>query len=595
MHHTEKLAQLRALMRENNVDSYIIPDTDPNMDEYVPDHWRIIAWLTGFTGSSATVVVSESFAGLWTDSRYLIQAENQLAGSGFVLVKALSSDNSSFMEWIAENIATGSTIALDGNTFSIARFRKLEKIASEKNIKINSDCNLISEIWNDRPSISSSPAFELDVAYCGKDRQTKIKEVREEMIRMKADYHLLTSPDDIMWLLNLRGQDVKFTPLLLSFAIIGIEQVLLFAEESKIPLRIAREFDKLGIVLLPYEEAAGMLTTIEEGSLILVSPSTTSAALYNSIPPKVKITEEISIPARFKAIRNKTEIDNLGKAMLKDGVALTRFFHWVETNCGSVPMSEMSLTEKMHHFRSSQENFISLSFGTIMAWNDHAALPHYNADKDCDSVIGQEGMLLVDSGSQYSEGTTDITRTISIGRPSEKIKKDFTLVLKGMIGIASVIFPEGTTGTQLDILARKALWENGLNYGHGTGHGVGFCLNVHEGPQSISPSAISGAKSPIMPGMIISDEPGIYRQGEYGIRTENLLLCHEHEETEFGKFLRFETMSLCYIDKSLVDLSLLDARERTWLNKYHAEVYEKLSPLLTAVEKDWLKEKTEEI
>jgi Xaa-Pro aminopeptidase len=583
-------------MKEGNIDACIIPDTDPNMDEYVPDHWRIISWLTGFTGSSATVLVTDGFAGLWTDSRYFIQAEEQLKGSAFELLKAASSgDATSFFAWISGNLPQGSTIGLNGNTFSLSKFRKLKSIASEKNIALNIDFDPVTEIWTDRPPLSKEPAFELDNAFCGKSREARLEEIRAEMKKMQVDYHLLTSPDDIMWLLNIRGRDVKFTPLLLSFAIIGTEQVLLFAEESKIPLRIAREFDKLGIVMLPYEEAAGMLTTIEEGSSILISPLSTSAAMFQAVPQKVKIIEDISIPARLKAVKNKIEIENLSKAMVKDGVALTRFFHWVETNCGYVPMSEMSLTEKLNHYRSAQENFISLSFSTIMAWNEHAALPHYNAVNDCDSVIGQEGLLLVDSGSHYFEGTTDITRTIAIGRPTELMKKDFTLVLKGMIGVASAIFPSGTTGTQLDILARKALWENGLNYGHGTGHGVGFCLNVHEGPQSISPSAATGTRSPFLPGMLTSDEPGIYREGQYGIRTENLLLCYEYEETEFGKFLKFETVSLCYIDKSLIDQSMLDAREKMWLNKYHTEVYDKLSPLLTPAESAWLREKTEAI
>jgi Xaa-Pro aminopeptidase len=592
-HSVEKLAQLRALMKENLIDAYIIPDTDPNMDEYVPDHWRIIAWLTGFTGSSATVVVTDSFAGLWTDSRYVVQAEGQLTGSGFSLVRQVSYEKNSFISWISENMQEGSTIGFNGNILSMMRYRKLKQAAREKSFSLNAECDLISELWKDRPALPSAMAFELDVLFCGRERLQKLNDVRAKMAEMKVDYHLLTSPDDIMWLLNIRGRDIKYSPLLLSFAIIGMEQMLLFAEEGKIPLKVARDLDKAGIVMLPYEEAAGMVTTLEPGSSLLVTPATTSAALFLAIPEKIKVVEDVSIPTRLKAVKNVTEIENIGKAMLKDGVALTKFFHWIEINAGSVPMSELSLTEKLNHIRAGQENFVCLSFSTIMAWNDHAALPHYNPSASSDAVIGQEGLLLVDSGSHYLEGTTDITRTVATGKPSEKQKKDFTLVLKGLISLSNAVFPEGTTGTQLDILARKALWENGINYGHGTGHGVGFCLNVHEGPENIGPSAASGAKSPVLPGMLISDEPGVYRQGEYGIRTENLILCYEHEETESGKFLRFETMSLCYIDKNLINVALLDQAEVSWLDKYHSDVYEKLSPFLTPEEKLWLKEKTD--
>jgi Xaa-Pro aminopeptidase len=377
----------------------------------------------------------------------------------------------------------------------------------------------------------------------------------------------------------------------LSFAIIDDTQILLFAQENKVPFKLAREFDNLGIILLPYEETAGMLSTLHSEFSILITPSTTSAELYNSIPKGMKIIEDISILSRMKSVKNTGEIESIGKAMIKDGIALTRFFFWIDQNLDTVPMSELSLTEKLTHFRSEQGNYLGASFSSIIAYKEHGALPHYSATSETDSVIGPDGILLVDSGGQYLDGTTDITRTITLGRPAEKQKSDFTLVLKGTINLAMAKFPAGTKGSQLDILARKALWEQGLNFGHGTGHGVGFCLNVHEGPQSISPAA-NDAKTFIEAGMLISDEPAIYREGEYGIRTENLILCYEDEETEFGKFLRFETVSLCYIDKNLIDFALLDKREIDWLNSYHSEVNEKLSPYLSKEEKDWLREKT---
>jgi Xaa-Pro aminopeptidase len=578
-------------MKENNIDAYIIPNSDPHLGENISDFWRINRWLTGFSGSASTVVVTQSFAGLWTDSRYFVQAEKQLAGSGFEPMKIVPSEKSDSLEWLAVNLESGNKIGLNGRTFSISRLRKLEGLTKEKGILIETDCDLISELWTDRPVASGSPAFDHPVSFCGKDRSVKISEVRAEMKRLNIDYHLLTAADDIMWLLNIRGNDLKYSPLLLSFAIIDDTQILLFAEENKIPFKLAREFDNLSIIILPYEEIEGMVSTLHAECSILLTPSTTSAGLYNSVPKGMRILEEISIPSRMKAVKNIGEIASIGKAMIKDGVALTRFFFWIEQNIDSVPMSELSLSEKLTHLRSEQENYLGPSFSAIIAYKEHGALPHYSSTSETDSVIGSDGILLVDSGGQYLDGTTDITRTIVIGRPTERQKKDFTLVLKGTINIAMAKFPSGTKGSQLDILARKALWEQGLNFGHGTGHGVGFCLNVHEGPQSISPAATDG-KIAIEAGMLISDEPAIYREGEYGIRIENLILCFEDEETEFGRFLKFDTVSLCYIDKNLIDFSLLDKREIDWLNSYHSEVYEKLSPCLSKEEKAWLKEKT---
>lgn len=594
MHHTiQKLADLRHLMKERAIDAYVIPTSDPHLGEYIPDYWRIIAWLTGFTGSAATVVITDNFAGLWTDSRYFVQAENQLKNSGFMFIKSIPSEKKDHIKWLAENLKPGSKIGIDGHIFSISQLRKLEAFTKEQNISIDIETDLISELWTDRPAMPGSPGFDHAVEFCGVGRDIKIKEVRAIMKSVNVDYHLLTSIDDIMWQLNIRGNDVKYSPLLTSFAIVGEEQILLFADENKIPLKIAREFDTLGIILLPYEETEGMLSTLSHVSSILINPEKTSASLYNSIPKGMKIKEDISIPTRLKAIKNKVEIENIGKVMVKDGVALTKFFFRIEQDADSVVMSEVSLAELINNLRSEQENFLCPSFSTIVAWNEHGALPHYSATPESDSIIGPAGLLLVDSGGQYLDGTTDITRTIVLGRATPQQKKDFTLVLKGTINLAMAKFPAGTKGYQLDLLARKALWENGLNYGHGTGHGVGYCLNVHEGPQSISPSAEADSKTIISPGMLISDEPGVYREGEYGIRIENLIICYEDEETEFGQFYRFDTVSLCYIDSSLIDNTLLTKKEIDWLNDYHSVVYDKLSPHLTAEEKRWLKSKTD--
>jgi Xaa-Pro aminopeptidase len=595
MNHAEKLTSLREAMKSKNVDIYIIPSTDPHLGEYVPDHWRIIDWLTGFTGSFAIVVITDSFAGLWTDSRYIIQAEKQLLDSGFILMKPDLVEKKDFIYWIKANINTGDRIALDGSIFSIEQTRKIEKSLKDKNVSFGFNCDLISGIWADRPPMPQSMAFDHSPTFCGKERSVKIAEVREQMKTKGVDYHLLTSIDDIMWLLNIRGNDIKYSPLLTSFAIVGEEQIMLFTDENKIPLKLASEFDRLEIVILPYEETAAILSALSSDSSILLNPLTASCTLFNSIQDGMRITEDISIPTRLKAVKNKVEISNIGKVMIKDGVALTRFFFWLDQNLGSVPLSEISLGEKLNSLRSENENYLGPSFSTIVAYNEHGALPHYSASTESDFLLESGGILLVDSGGQYLDGTTDITRTVALGKPTDRQKRDFSLVLKGAINLAMAKFPAGTKGCQLDLLARKALWENGLNYGHGTGHGVGFCANVHEGPQNISPGSDTDSKTVIEPGMLVSDEPAVYREGEYGIRIENLLLCFEDEETEFGKFLKFDTVSLCFIDNSLIDISLLNQNEIDWLNSYHAEVYEKLSPNLTNSEKVWLRKKTESL
>jgi Xaa-Pro aminopeptidase len=589
---SDKLALLRAAMKEKAIDVYLLLSTDPHLGEYIPDHWRIISWLIGFTGSAASVLVTESFAGLWTDSRYYIQARSQLQGSGFQLMLPSLNEIKDYTGWLESNLTDGAALAVDGRTISIAGLRRIERLLAGKKIIYNTHDDLISGIWEDRPPMPLSVAFDLPVIYSGKERESKIAEVRSIMKKRDTGYQLLTSTDDIMWLLNIRGNDIRYSPLLICFAIVGEEQILLFIDEDKIPYKLAAEFDRSGIVILPYEETAAVLSTLPAGHSILINPLTTSAGLFNSIPPGMRIIEELTIPSLLKSVKNRVEIENIGRAMIKDGIALTRFFFWLENESETESLTELSLADKLLSFRAEQEDFLGPSFSSIIAFGEHGALPHYTATADTDSKIGQEGILLIDSGGQYLNGTTDITRTIALGRPTAKQVKDFTLVLKGNIGLAMAKVPAGTRGIQLDILARKALWEYGLNYGHGTGHGVGFCLNVHEGPQSISPSESAGSKTIIEPGMLISDEPAIYREGEYGIRIENLILCYEDEESEFGRFLRFDTMSLCYIDRSLIDVSLLEKKEIAWLNSYHSLVYEKLSPLLTEAGKEWLKEKT---
>jgi Xaa-Pro aminopeptidase len=590
-----RLAKVRALMKERDIDAYIILNTDPHLGEYIPGHWRIVQWLTGFTGSSAVVIIAKKFAGLWTDSRYFIQAEEQLSGSGFSLKKLNVTSEPIWLEWLGENMKRGSCIGVDGRIFSMDYLGKLKKILGKNKVRIDLECDLISEIWTERPPMPDSIAFDHNIIFCGKERKDKITEVREQMIKMRVDSHLLTSPDDIMWLLNIRGNDLEYSPLILAFAIVTQDQILLFSEEKKIPLKLASEFDRIDITILPYVEISLILSRLKKGSFLLLTPETTNSSLFNSIQEGVNIVKDISIPTHLKAVKNSIEIENIRKVMTKDGAALTKFLFWLEKNVGNNTITELSAAGKLLEFRLQQSDCIGSSFSTIAAYKEHGALVHYSPSTGSNSDLRAEGIFLIDSGGQYLDGTTDITRTVTLGKPNHVQKSDFTLVLKGMIDLAISKYPVGTKGFQLDVLARKALWDNGLNYGHGTGHGVGFFLNVHEGPYSIGTCSSESNKFPLEPGIIISDEPAIYRAGEYGIRTENLLLVFEDEKNDFGHFLKFETLSLCYIDTALIEKSLLDQLELKWLNSYHSIVYEKLSPLLTDEEKKWLKVKTKEI
>jgi Xaa-Pro aminopeptidase len=587
-----RLADMRVLMKKKRIDALVVPSSDPHLGEYVPDHWRIIRWLTGFTGSAGTVVITRSFAGLWTDSRYFMQAEQQLAGSGFSLVKLRIPHTPEHIDWLREKMRKGETLALDGRLVSAGQVRLIESALSPAGVKINIKADLVTPFWHDRPALPPGSAFVLPLKYAGEKRLDKIARVRARMDEMHADYHLLTAVDDIMWLLNIRGRDLKYSPLLLSFAIVSHDQVLFFADEEKIPRELKASFDNEGIVLLPYDTVADVLHSLAGGSSLLLSPSTVSAALRGAVPAGVKIIEEVSIPTRLKAVRNRTEIKNLMEVMIRDGVALTRFFHWLEKHIGRETITELSASAILESFRAEEKGFTGPSFATIAAYNGHAALPHYTPDSSTDAVLAKQGIFLLDSGGQYYGGTTDITRTVALGRPSAAMKKDFTLALRGTISLAMARFPFGTRGYQIEVLARKALWDNCLNYGHGTGHGVGSFLNVHEGPQTIGSAASGDMKTFIEPGMLISDEPAMYRPGQYGFRTENLLLCADDCETDYGRFLKFETVTLCYIDRRLIDQRLLDGNELKWLNDYHETVYRLLGRRLEPAVRKWLREKT---
>jgi len=590
--HVKRRAGVRALMKKKKLDALVIPSSDPHLGEYVPDHWRVIRWLTGFTGSAGNVVITRTFAGLWTDSRYFIQAEEQLAGSGFELVKLKVPHTPEHIDWLKGKARKGWKVGVDGRLISAGIMRLLESSLKEAGASLNLRADLVTPVWNDRPALPAGEAFELDVRYAGLTRKEKIERVREVMAGMNADYQLLTATDDIMWLLNLRGNDVKYCPLLLSFAIVSRDQVILFAVEDKIPGRVRAALDRDGVVLLPYDTVTSVLSHLEDGSVLLLSPSTTSAALFRSIPRRIKTVEDLSIPTRMKAVKNSTELKNLRKVMVQDGVVLTRFFHWLEKAVGKEHLTETGAAARIDSMRGELEGCTGPSFSTIAAYNAHAALPHYVPDASTDAALGKKGIFLLDSGGQYFGGTTDITRTVAMGKPDASMKRDFTLALRGTIDLAMARFPRGTKGYQLDILARKPLWDNYMNYGHGTGHGVGSFLNVHEGPQTVGSGATGDMKTSLEPGMVISDEPAFYRPGLYGFRTENLLVCTEDRESEYGSFLSFETVTLCYIDPELIDISLLDDSELKWLNDYHERVFVSLSKYLEPELQKWLRDKT---
>lgn len=590
MNINQRIVSLRQEMKKKNVDAFLIPSSDPHQSEYVAAHWQARKWISGFTGSAGIVVVTDNHAGLWTDSRYFLQAEDELTDSDLVLQKQKIPHAPEHLAWLKENLPAGSVVGCDGKLFSIDQIRNLEKSFEEKDIALDYNQDLISPIWNERPPLPDNLIFEHQLKFAGKSRQKKLNEIRGIMKQKNANYHLVTTLDDIAWIFNIRSNDVECNPVSIAFAVVGLEQAFLFIDEVKIPGDLRKKFSEDHIQILPYTAIQSFLKNMSEEDMILIDPARTSIILFNDIQnAEVAFYKTISTP--LKAIKNETEISHINNVMRKDAVALVRLFRWLENMLPQRSVPETEVAEKLDGFRNEQDFYHGESFAAIVGYNANGAIIHYHALPDKCAMIKNEGILLLDSGGQYTDGTTDITRTIAIGKPSEEQKRNFTLVLKGHIDLAMVKFPYGTRGNQMEILARKALWDHGLNYSHGTGHGVGFFLNVHEGPQALGTGATAKAATVFEPGMLTSNEPGFYKTGEYGIRTENLVVVVEDQETDFGRFLKFDTVTLFPIDLNLVEASLLDKKEIDWLNEYHQRVYEKVSPLLNEEEKSWLKEK----
>ena len=590
----ERIAALREAMKQHKIDAYIIPTSDPHMSEYPADCWKYREWISGFTGSAGTVIITADKAGLWTDSRYFLQASTQLEGTGIELFKMMLPETPTIPEFLTHELKEGQTVGLNGETYSLADARSLEKALAEKEIKLNTNASLIDPIWKERPAIPEAPMFEMPVELSGKSTEDKLIDINKMLHKAGADCTILSALDEVAWTFNIRGTDVAYNPVVISYAFVSEKESVLFMNPKKIPAEIAEHLKKEGVTLADYGMLATFLSRLPERTRVFIDSKRTNVAIYNALPKSSILIEGTSPANHLKSIKNETEIKGFRNAVLKDGIAMTKFYFWLEKMLkAGEKVTELSAAAKLTALRSEQPQYVMDSFASISSYGPHGAVVHYSPTPETDTELKTDSLYLLDSGAQYLDGTTDITRTIALcDEPSEQMKKDFTRALKGTIGIAKCKFPAGIRGCLIDAFARKALWDAGINYLHGTCHGIGHCLNVHEGPQSIRME-----ENPVIlePGMVMSDEPAIYRPGEYGIRTENMILIREDSETEFGKFLGFETLTLCYIDTKLVIPSMLSVREHAWLNKYHQMVYDLVSPHLTEEEKAWLKEKTAEI
>lgn len=588
MNYIEKLASIRQLMKEKGVDAYIIPSSDPHISEYLPDRYKCIKWTSGFTGSAGTLVITEDFAGLWTDARYFVQANEQLAGSGFELVKLQVQGKAEYVTWLGKKLEKGNTVAFDGNLAAVAVAQTVQQELEPLGIQVDGHLDLLDPIWEGRPALPTEPAYLIGVETTGESTADKIKRIKTQMQDKRVEAHFVSSLDDLAWILNIRGNDVHCNPVVLGFLLITTDKNTLYIQSGKLAEADVASLKQSGVEVADYEKAFEVVQTIS-ANRILLDPKRTCFAIYDAVPANVDIVEDMNPSTWFKSMKNEVEVAHTRNAMVKDGVALTKFFKWLEENVKTGELSEISIAEELQGIRAASEGFVDISFDTIAGYKEHGALPHYKATDDSNSTLLQEGLLLVDSGGQYKDGTTDITRVVSLGNITDAERQDYTIVLKGTIEGSQAIFPRGTKGYSIDAITRRPIWETLRNYGHGTGHGVGFFLNVHEGPQVFNMAAVD---IPVEPGMISSIEPGLYREGEYGIRIENLVLSKVIDSNQFGEFMDFETLTICYIATDLVDKSLLEEKHINWLNDYNAWVFEKLSPSLSAEEQAWLKEKT---
>ena len=582
-----RLALLREAMKQQGISACIIPGTDPHAGEYIAEYWKERQWISGFDGSAGTAVVTLNGAGLWTDSRYFLHAAEQLEGTGIELMKQGLPETLEILPWLATQLKAGEKVGVNSQMFSLNGYASMKTELKMNELELVS-IDLSAKVWIDRPSLPLNPFFVFDTQYAGKSTTEKLTLVRAEMKKAHAEVFVVSALDDIAWLFNIRGNDVDYNPVVIAYALVENGKATLFIAPEKLTQETSVYLQNQGVTVASYLAIYDELKQLSPSKSVLVDGGKLNQALFESIPTGCAIRNTMSPVFKLKSIKNEVEMDGIRCAMVKDGVALTRFFIWLEENLKTDTLSEISVSDKLREFRSEQENFVGESFGTIAGYAGHGAIVHYSATPESDIKLKTENIFLLDSGGQYLDGTTDITRTVALGTPTVQQKVDFTLVLKGHIALSTAIFPVGTRGSQLDILARKAMWDLGLNYGHGTGHGVGHFLNVHEGPQNIRMD-----ENPVVlqAGMFMSNEPGLYRTNQYGIRTENLIHVVPAQKTDFGQFLKFETVTLYPIDQVLIDIDLLTDAEIEWLNGYHKKVYDSIAPKLTGDEREWLNRK----
>ena len=585
-----RIAALRDMMVKHGIAACLVPTADPHLSEYLPAHWQAREWLSGFDGSAGTLLVTAKDAGLWTDSRYFSQAEQQLAGSGIALMKQRVSHAPEHLTWLQQHLHQGDAVAIAGDSVSVATQRQIERLLSSAGATLRVDLDLPGMVWTDRPALPHAPVFEHPLSYAGTSRADKFEKLRNAMRKQHATHHLVSSLDDVAWLTNLRGSDVECNPVFLAHLLVEASgQATLFVDRDKLKDDLVVALQADGIRIANYVTLGDALGELKAGDTLLFDPGRVVSRVLQAVAPEVKRVEAQNPSTAFKAIKSKSELAHIREVMRRDGVALVRAFRRLEERLAAgMTQTELDVDALLRDERAAQPNFVGESFATIAGYMENGALPHYRATHEAHNTLQRHGLLLVDSGGQYLGGTTDITRVLALGPTTPEQRRDATLVMKGMIALSRARFPKGASGPQLDALARAPLWASGMDYGHGTGHGVGYFLNVHEGPHGIRPPVSGATLVPLEPGMITSIEPGLYKPARHGIRHENLAVVVEADQTEFGDFYAFETLTLCPFDRRALEPSLLNPEERAWLDDYHATVRAALAPLLEDADLAWL-------
>ena len=592
---SSRIAALRKLMQERGIDLYIVPTSDYHQSEYVGDYFKCREFMTGFTGSAGMAVFTKEEAGLWTDGRYFIQAEQELAGTEVTLYKMGEPDVPTIEEYIGEKLPENGVIGFDGRTMELKTGQKYEKIAEEKHGTIFYTEDLIHLIWENRPPLSEKPAFLLEEKYAGESVSSKFARIREKMRERGADRLLMTTLDDIDWMLNIRGNDVEYFPLLLSYAIIYEDKVELYADGRKFDSKIWKHFEENKVIVLPYDDIYEVVKRFTEKDTIYLDPKRINYALYKNLPAQSKKVCGECPAVLMKCVKNETEVQNIREAHLKDGIAHTRFMYWLKSNIGKMEITEMSASAKLEEFRALQPDYLGASFDPICAYKEHGAIVHYTFTPETNVPLKPEGLFLTDTGGHYFQGSTDITRTVALGPISDTEKQHFTTVAISMLTLANARFLYGCTGMNLDYAAREPFWRMGLNFNHGTGHGVGYLGNIHEPPIGFRWRFNPEDSQTLEANMVITDEPGIYIEGSHGIRTENELLVCKGEKNEYGQFMYFEPLTLVPIDLDAIDAAQMNVQEREWLNSYHRRVRDMIGPYLPEKERKWLEDYTREI